>query len=162
MVELQVHIFYLELFYLEAVRLDTSIEIFLAIVSNGSIAAWVIWSKAQFIWASIIALSQLVNAVKPYLPYQRRIRNLESLKIELTELLLQMEAKWYKVSDNQLTDEEIHSLTINMKQRKYQLTSLYLSTTPLPINRKYLAQAEQKANKYFTSNYLGETNNDNL
>lgn len=49
-----------------------------------------------------------------------------------------------------------------MKQGKYQLTSLYLSTTPLPINRKYLAQAEQKANKYFTSNYLGETNNDNL
>ncbi len=161
MVQLRIDIFYLDCFYLEAVRFDTSIEIFLAIVSNGSIAAWVIWSKAQFIWASIIALSQLVNAIKPYLPYQRRVRNLEPLKIALTELLLQMEEKWYQVSEGQLSDEEIYSLIMELKRQQVKLTNFHLSMTPLPQNQNYFTQAEQKANEYFNLNYIRGTNNDN-
>lgn len=72
-----------------------------------------------------------------------------------------MEVKYYKVADNQLTDEEIHNLTMEIKQRKNRLISLYLATSPLPLNRKYLTQAEQKADHYFTRNYLGENNNEN-
>ncbi len=142
-------------------RLDTWIQIFLAVVSNGSIAAWVVWSKAQFIWAFIIALSQLVNAIKPYLPYQRRIRNLEPFKLELTNLLLRMEGKWYEIIEGQLNTQEIYTLTIEIKQEKANLESRYLSTTPLPENKKYLDKAQQKANNYFKRNYLGGTTNVN-
>ncbi|MGK7878578.1 MAG: hypothetical protein AB4060_00515 [Crocosphaera sp.] len=142
-------------------RFDTSIQVFLAVVSNGSIAAWVIWSKAQFIWALLIAFSQLVSAVKPYLPYQKRIRNLEPFKLELTNLLLRMEEKWYEIFEGQLTDKEIYTLTIEIKQEKTNLESRYLSTTPLPENKKYLDQAEEKANKYFKRNYFRGTTNVN-
>ncbi len=72
-----------------------------------------------------------------------------------------MEANLYKIYDNQLTDEEIYTLTMELKQRKYQLTSFYLSTTPLPNNKKYLAQAEQKADNYFRRNNFGVASNVN-
>lgn len=153
--ELKVHIEYLECFYLEAVRFDTSVEVFLAFVSNGSIAGWVIWSKAQFIWAAIIALSHLITAVRPQLPYQRRARNLGSLNSELVDLFLYSEEKWYAVSEGQLTDTEIHDLTLEIKRRKQKATNLYLSSSPLPGNKKYLAEAEAKTEKYFKQNYLG-------
>jgi hypothetical protein len=154
-VELSIHIEYLECFYVEAVRLDTSIEVLLAVVSNGSIAGWVIWSKAQFVWAAIIAFSHLVTAIRPHLPYQKRVRSIEALNAELRDLLLDTEEKWYGVSEGLLTDTEIHDLTLEIKRRKQRAVNLYLSPLPLPYNRKYFSKAEKYATQQIKQSYLG-------
>lgn len=153
---MKVHVEYLECFYTEAIRLDTSIEILLAVVSNGSIAGWVIWSKAQFIWATIIATSHLVTAIRPHLPYQKRVRSIEALNAELKELLLDTEEKWYEVSEGLLTDVEIHRLTLEIKRRKQRAVNLYLSALPLPHNRKYLSRAGQCAIQHIKQTYPGD------
>lgn len=61
--------------------------------------------------------------------------------------------------EGQLSDQEIYTLTIEIKQEKANLESRYLSTIPLPENKNYLDKAQQKANNYFKRNYLGGTTN---
>lgn len=57
------------------------------------------------------------------LPYQKRIRNLEPFKLELTNLLLRMEGKWYEIFEGQLGDQEIYILTIEIKKLIDQLST---------------------------------------
>lgn len=152
---MQIHIYYVDLFYRDAVTNNNYLDILLAIVSNGSIAGWLIWSKAQFVWAALVALSQLITAIRPHLPFQKRSRSLESLNIELTELLLYMEDKLYDVSEGKLNSEEIHHLTLEMQRRKQRALTFYLASDPLPENTKRLAIAQQKAKNFFQQKYLG-------
>ena len=156
LIELKAHIYYLESFYLQAVRIETALETFLAVVSNASIAGWVIWSKAQFLWASIIALSHLISAIRPQLPFQKRVRNLEPLINELRDLSLYAEERWYEVSEGLLTNQEINKLTLEIQSRKQKVSNLYLSSIPLPINSKYLSEAGQLTQVYFQKRYPGE------
>ncbi len=39
-----------------------------------SIAAWEIWQEYQMVWAVIIALSQVITAIKPFLPFRQRLK----------------------------------------------------------------------------------------
>ena len=55
---------------------DRYINIFLAIASSTSIAGWALWNKYIYVWTAIIALSQVINAILPYLPYKERIKSL--------------------------------------------------------------------------------------
>jgi hypothetical protein len=75
--------------YLEkTLNYDRWLNMFLAVMANGSIASWVVWKEYSFIWGLLIALSQLINAIKVYLPYQKRLKNLESITKELETLFL--------------------------------------------------------------------------
>jgi hypothetical protein len=93
LVQLKVHIHYLQYFQLNAQSRDNALNIFLAAASNGSIATWAIWGKASMLWAVIIGLSHLITAVRPYLPYQNRLKAVSALIRELEELSLHAEHK---------------------------------------------------------------------
>lgn len=77
--ELKVHVLYLQNYATNQYRLDRGVDIFLAVASSSSIAGWALWKDYQAVWAVVIALSQVVTAVKPLLPYKRRLAALSSL-----------------------------------------------------------------------------------
>ncbi|MGH8057126.1 MAG: hypothetical protein ACREOH_07790 [Candidatus Entotheonellia bacterium] len=153
LVQLRVHIYYLQQCHLGAERWQTRLDMSLAVTSNGSIATWAIWGKWPMLWAIIIGLSQLLNALRPYLPYQRRIKAIATLNRELDELSLHAEHKWYAVAEGQLTNEQIHNETIELKRRKSKAEDTYLGSSPLPENDKLLREAESQAKTYFLTNY---------
>ncbi len=45
-----------------------------AIASSGSIAAWALWKEYAFVWGTIIAASQVVDALKDVFPSRKNIR----------------------------------------------------------------------------------------
>jgi len=51
----------------------SSLKYFLAITSSSSIGAWAIWNEYSWILASIIAFSQVITAIIPFLAYKSRI-----------------------------------------------------------------------------------------
>lgn len=57
LVQLRVHIYYLHQYHIAAERIETRLNMFLAITSNGSIATWAIWGKWPIVWTIIIGLS---------------------------------------------------------------------------------------------------------
>jgi hypothetical protein len=153
LVQLKVHIYYLQYFQLNAQSRENSLNIFLAAASNGSIATWAIWGKVTMLWAFIIGASQLVTAIRPYLPYQNRIKAISALIRELDELSLYSEHKWYAVAEGTLSNEQIHEEIIELKKRKSKAISTYLGSSPLSVNKVYLKKAEDDAETYFYSSY---------
>lgn len=153
LIQLKGHALYLNLYHLNSERMDNSLSILLAVASNGSIAGWAIWNKAQFIWAVIIAGAQLVNAIRNFLPYQRRMKSLAELAVEVQEILLFAESRWYSVSEGELTSRQIHDLILEIKRRENAAENKHLKRSPLPRKPRLVTAAEKLANEYFATMY---------
>ena len=154
--QLKVHVFYLESYLEKTLNYDRWLNMFIAIMANGSIASWVVWKEYSFIWGLLIALSQLINAIKVYLPYQKRLKSLESITKELETLFLVMETAWFDVSEGKLTEQEIHKQRMDMKKKNQQLTDKYFGGNPLPHDKKLLIKAKDQAVSYFKTFYFFE------
>lgn len=86
---------------------DRNINIFLAIASSGSIAAWAIWKDHPILWSSIIVLSQVITTIKPYFPYIKVIKELNSRCYKIDLLNIEYERFWNKIQRGTLTEDTI-------------------------------------------------------
>ena len=151
--ELKTHVIYLQNYAANSEWWDKTINIFLAITSSTSIAAWAIWQEHQIIWAVIIALSQVITAIKPFLPFKQRLKPISDLNDIIQELWLESEKHWYSVSEGELTEKEIHDLYINLKSKTIKAENECFKNLVLPKNSKLLANAEKDADIYLTNTY---------
>jgi hypothetical protein len=145
--------------YLEKSELhDRGLKICLALASSSSIGAWVIWKELSFVWALIIAASQVINAVKEHLPFKTRLKALSGLQSDLEDLLLFAENKWFDVAEGMLTEDEIHKLQFEIRAKKIRLRNKYLKGMTLPDKHAYLKLAEDLAIQDLNNYYLGGNN----
>jgi hypothetical protein len=151
--QLKVHVLYLEYYLEKTTNIDRAINMFLAIASSSSIAGWVIWQSLSFVWGAIIAISQAINAIKPYIPYAKRLRSLQSASNELESVFIAMESHWFKVAEGQLTSEQVHSLQMKYKEKIRQVSQKHFGTTTVPEHPKLLSKAQLSAKTYFENFY---------
>lgn len=156
--EIKTHVIYLQKYAAHSDWWDKAINIFLAITSSSSIAAWALWQKYSMIWAVIIAISQVITAVKPFLPYKQRLKALNEFNDKLQEISLNCERNWFNVAEGKLTEEEIHELYIGIKNDSLDAERKCLKNIVLPKNKKILKEAEDEANLYLRKTYHGENN----
>lgn len=154
--QLKVHVYYLENYLEKTIRYDRNVNAFLAVMSNGSIASWVIWQHLQFLWAGLIALSQFINAIKIFLPYSKRLKALFAMTNELESLFLSMENNWFGISEGRLTEEDIHNLHMKIKEQRRQIIQRHLGSQALPEDKKLLEKAKESARLYFNQFYIFE------
>ena len=151
--EFKTHIVYLQKYAAHSEWWDKAINIFLAITSSSSIAAWAIWQEYQLLWAIIIAGSQIVTSIKPFLPYKHRLKAVSTLGEMMQDLCLECEKYWFQVAEGELTEKEIHDINIDLKDKSIAVEKKALKNIVLPTNRKILNKAEKEADKYFKINY---------
>lgn len=132
---------------------DKAINIFLALASSSSIAGWVIWQEAAIVWTVIIASSQVVTAIRSFLPYKARLKSLGGVLHEMEDLMLLAEKKWFDVSEGKLTEEEIHELQFEVRTRKTKTLKKYLDNNTLPVKSKLMDKAQASADVYFNNFY---------
>jgi hypothetical protein len=151
LVTLRIHTYYLSEYYSKSEKIDRCINSFLAISSSGGIAGWVIWNEWGFVWAFIIAVSQLINAIKNYLPYKNRMKCTDKLMIALENLFYYAESKWFNVSQGLLSNADINKLTARIARAKNKYINSILGggEGSLPRNDKLMSIAEDMARKYF-------------
>jgi len=150
--QLKTHIGFIELQLEKAERIERVLKIILAITSSSSIGAWVIWNHLSWLWAAIIAFSQVVTAINPYLPFKNRIKAYSSLLHELEELMIQAEFKWHSIAEGKLTATEINKARFEIRSTKQKSLKKYISTT-IPSDSKLHAKAEECANDYLSNFY---------
>lgn len=155
--ELRVHVNYLELYMEKSEFFDKSINIFLAVTSSSSICGWALWQKYSFLWAVLIATSQLISAVKQFLPYKTRLKATCGIMKELEELSTFAEMKWFDVAEGNLTEAEINKLQFDIRAKKTKSVQKHLGTNTLPQKEKILNQAI-KLTDIYVNNYYGEKN----
>lgn len=150
--QLKTHIGFIELQLERAESIDRALKIILAIASSSSIGAWVIWNHLSWIWAGVIAFSQVVSAINPYLPYKNRIKAYSSLLHELEELMIQAEFKWHAVAEGKLTATEINKARFEIRATKQRSLKKYINTT-IPTDSKLHDKAEASATEYLKNFY---------
>jgi hypothetical protein len=157
--QLRGQIDYLCLYQLSCERVDRSLKMFLAVASSGSIAAWAVWRDFAMLWGGIIAASQLVSAIKSYLPFEKRLSASGELASKLEGLFVQWEGAWQQVADGGLSEREISDRITELKKVKVELENGCLKNNPLPDKPDLEKAAAKKAATYFKLVYqLGGTN----
>lgn len=155
---MKTHAVYLELLLAKTETIDRGIKIFLALVSTGSIASWAVWKDAQFLWGFLIAASQVLNAIRPYLPYKERMKALSALARELDELAIHTEIKWLEVAAGELTDKEMRKLHADMLTKASSAAQKHFPNNSIPNNPALMQLAEATATKYLECHIDGEKN----
>ena len=105
------------------------------------------------VWAVIIALSQVITAIKPFLSFRQQIKPISELNDQIQEITLECEKHWFSVAEGELTEKEIHNLYINLKDKSLKAEKKALENIVLPKNSKLLAQAEKEADLYLLNTY---------
>ena len=153
--EFRTHVIYLSLYAANSEWWNKTINMFLAITSSASIAAWAVWQEQQMFWAAIIALSQVVTAIKPFLPYQQRLKAIGELNDSIQSLALECEKCWYAVAEGQLDEEQIHNKYIELREKALKAEKKSLGSLVLPKKKSILQEAETEADIYLSKNYSG-------
>lgn len=153
MVQVKARLFYLDMYEENSYKLDKYINMISAIAASSSIGAWVIWQQLSFLWSIIIAISQVINAIKIFLPYSTRRKVTISFLGDLKLLYNKIEYNWFKVSDGELTEEEINEMIFNFKDEYTNIENKNLKEETLPENERFVKIAAQKTDQYFENNF---------
>jgi hypothetical protein len=151
--DLKSHSYYIEEYLNRTEHLNRLVNMWLAIASSSSIGAWVIWRDYGVVWGFIIAASQVINAIKPFLPYRARLGALSGLSHDLEELFIQTEMRWFEVSQGLLAPEEINKLQYDTRLKKHKVYKKHLGDLALPEKESYLRIAEKNAAQHFRNYY---------
>lgn len=153
MVQIKAWIYYLDIYAEKSYKWNRRVNVFGAIASSSSIAAWAIWKEFSYVWAVIIALAQVLSAVKEYFPFGRRLKVLKPFIDEMSILYIEIESKWFKISEGEFSESEINSILYNYKKELTIIERKYLKEELLVENMDYMKEADQKANNYFVNTF---------
>lgn len=153
MVQIKAWIFYLDLYGENSYKWEKRINVFSAIVSSTSIAAWAIWQQLSFAWSFIIAISQVLSAIKGFLPYSRRLKSIVPFMEDLKFLYNRMEYTWFKVASGEMTEEEINEILYEFKDEYTNIENKHLKDETLLENEKFKKKSDMKTDAYFENNF---------
>lgn len=133
-------------------RLDRNLNIFLALVSSGSIASWTYWSDIPEVWALIIAVSQVVQVVKPYFPYYKYAKELNRKTFELDALSIEVERLWYDFRNQKNEESKIADRYFEHKKRLSEI-EMFDDETVLKLSKKIEDKANERMRVYLKNEF---------
>lgn len=154
MIQLKAWTYYLDIYAEKSYKWDRTINVYGAIASSTSIAGWVIWSQWSQVWALIIAISQVLTAIKIYLPFDKRLKVLRPFAEEVKSLYIRVEHDWYKVAEGELTPGEINTLLFNYHKEFNEIESKYSQEEMLLDRSGYMEEADRRANVYLKNHFI--------
>ncbi|MEG1998136.1 MAG: hypothetical protein RR051_06800 [Clostridiales bacterium] len=124
----------------------SGISIFL---SSAAIAAWSIWSQYPLAWSALVALGQILQVIKPLLPYSHRLTAINYYVPELKLLSVTAEYRWNR--NALLTDEQLAAALREDKSAAISLESRYFSTCFIPGKKRLDTKASLSLDLYAKS-----------
>jgi hypothetical protein len=138
-------------------RWDRNINIFLAVASSGSIAAWAIWQFYPELWGGIIASSQVLTVLKPYLPYYKYVKEFNIKNIEMNNFMINIERLWHDIQNSKITEKEVEDIYFSLKKNINEVLS-FNDDIFFKVSSKIEKEANNKMKKYLLNNFGIEIN----
>ena len=133
-------------------RWDRNINIFLALTSSGSIAAWAIWKKYEITWGIIIAMSQIVTVIKPYFPYYKYVKELNAKSLKIENLNIEFERLWDKLQRGKLDEDQAADIYYSLQKEGNEYFNFNDETVFL-VTKKMKLKANVSMKLFLKSNY---------
>ncbi|PTX94434.1 hypothetical protein [Opitutus sp. ER46] len=132
---------------------DNGIAMFSALVSSGSISAWAVWKKFDWLWALLVAASQVLNVVKQYLPFKKRILPVRAIAYAYEEIFLKAESRWFDVAQGNLTEAEINEMISDLKVDQLRAWKKGVGNLTVPISSGVRKKSDLLTAEYFRQTY---------
>lgn len=145
--------FYYKHFQILFKRINWSITGFLSITTLSCIAAWDIWNDYQLLWASLICISQFVQALFPKLPYNDLLISTKFMIGAIDKLLIDVERDWLYLDIHNLSDDDILKMLKKHQLQYSDLVNQFFSGDFLPVINYCEKKAEQDCKNYFSVTY---------
>lgn len=128
------------------------INIFLSIVSLSSVSAWIIWDFLPWLWAIIIASSNILIAIKPILHYEKKIKELNEKLFTLENIEIEYEKLFFELKSGLIDDKKGAELFFNIYEK--QIKTLRTSDELLlKLDMKIKERADKETKRYIYNNY---------
>jgi hypothetical protein len=131
---------------------DRNINIFLAIASSTSIAAWAIWKVNPLIWAAIIAASQVLTVIKPYFPYFKYVKELNAKSFRVDLLNIEFERLWYKLQNKKITEDEAVEIYFDLRKHTTEIFN-FGDDTIFDVKKDIEQKANERMKVFLKNNY---------
>jgi len=154
--QVRFELYYLDEYISSTNRIETAINGITAVASSASIAGWALWKEISLVWAGIIAASQVINALRPILPFTKRLKLLQDMHTEISKLSLEAEGQWFGVSHGDFTEREINSKLFSLKGKQEEITNRHLGIHVLAKKSDLVVRANASLDQYLQANYLGK------
>lgn len=128
------------------------LDIILAIASSGSIAAWTIWQNVPMVWGAIIAISQVITAIKPFFPYNKYIKVVNRKSYECDLLNLDFERLWYETEHQEISDKEAKDRYFKLREKVIEISN-FEDDMAFKISTKIEEQANKKTKDFLQNRY---------
>jgi hypothetical protein len=151
--QLKVEVIYVQELFLRAERNERLLKIFIALTSSASIGAWVVWKDLAWLWGAIIAGSQVISAIRPFLPYAERVKAFSLVLRDLEVLFIEAEHKWQSVADGSMNTQEINRERMLIHKKKNEILNKHMPSSVFPSNPKIAEAAGREAANYFSYYY---------
>jgi hypothetical protein len=151
MTQAREHSFYIHEHIALADKRHRKINMFIAVTSCSSIGAWAIWHSLSWLWGIIIAGSQVINAIRPYFPYEIRLAALFPLRNELEQLCLDIERKWFDIANGDMAERDIHEYTSELRAKKTEMEQKHIGNIVLPYSKSMVDEAKIRNKNHFNN-----------
>jgi len=150
--ELKVDAAYIRCYRDHLGRWTTGLGTVRAIASSGGIAGWAVWHEYAFAWGTIIAASQVVDALKDVFPFTKKHKAASAHTITLGSLFIDAQLEWENIFSGRYTDEEITKRCHKLKKLQHDAEATSFPDG-LADRKPLFAQAQQEAKDYFRATY---------
>lgn len=133
-------------------RQSLFINSFLAVTSISSVSAWVIWEILPWLWALLIALSNVLIAIKPFLTLEKKIKELNE-KLSVLELIQAEYEKIFFEHSMKYIDDKIASQQYFANYDKQIKTLRTSDDLIIGRDKKLIKKADRDTDKYIENNY---------
>jgi hypothetical protein len=137
-------------------KINNGINIFNALVASGSVSTWAIWQRLDWLWAALVAATQVLSVLKQHLPFKKRIEPLRKTAYFYEELYIEAERKWHDVASGALSESEINKLLFDLKSKQSQAWKKNMDNLSIPLNPRIQRKSDEVTADYFRSTYSVE------
>jgi hypothetical protein len=135
---------YWEYLFKRYYRRQKAAEIFLAVTSSSSVAAWGIWRNIDLVWQSLSALSTLVAVILPILNYKKQIADLSEILSQWVQIRSEYELLWFDIEHGTPTRDRVIDQYKKLKRREIEVDKI---TSSIPDDKKLLELCRQQVIK---------------
>jgi hypothetical protein len=140
---------YISLYHAVLARRVTWFGVLRAIASSGAIASWAITTSLPMVWGSIIAVSQVADALKDVFPFSTRHKAAGELLMSLENLRIQTLFEAEAVYAGQLAPIQITELRRKLMKSLHEAELKHFPSGRLPVRLDLKNLAERAALAYF-------------
>ena len=152
MLDLRTAADYIRLYRDYAGRWVTAIATLRAVASSTSIAGWAIWHQYAFIWGCIIAVSQIVDALRDVFPMTKRHRAASEYAIALEALFIAAQLEWENILTGRYDADEVLRRLHALRSAHHTAESKSFADGQ-PRHRRLFGEAEQETATFIWKTY---------